>query len=125
MSRYTDVKPVHNLLQKVLDRFPEVNIDIELYDKQHGATYIFKYYGKSIGRVYPLLKKGWFSFQFKVKKQTVTMPVSNDKEFSKVLLQLWYMLKKEEGKVLETISNIDEQEKEDNYEMSYMQSKYA
>jgi len=123
MARYADVKPIHNLIQRVLHRFPEVNIYIEMYDKKHGASYVFKYGGKTIGRVYPLLKKGWFSFQFKVGKQTLTEPVNNDKQLSKVLIYFWYLLKKEKKDVLAELGEIFEQE--DNYEMSYMQSRIA
>ena len=97
-SRYTKVKNLLHFLKAVENIYPKIDVEIQMYDRQHGSTFILLYGDKTIARMYPLLKGDCFTIQYKEKRQSRSMQVTDDLSNANALVLVSDMIKKEIGK---------------------------
>lgn len=83
-STYVGINSLVELSHNFLERYPGLEIEIQLYHKNHGGTFIFVYNGKTIARIYPLKEGGIFTLQYTKDNETKTIPVGDQKTLAKV-----------------------------------------
>ena len=77
-----------DFIQRIRVRYPGLVVEQELYEKQHGGTFLIIHGKYTICRIYGRIDEfDAFSFQYKVGKQGRTIRVTSDENFARALLK--------------------------------------
>ena len=91
-SRYPNINLLHKFINVFIEKYPAMQLELQLYDKHHGGSYVFIYNEKTIARIYPLLEAGWFTLQYKEGKITKTIRVYDSISNAKALVQMFDLI---------------------------------
>jgi len=91
-SRYPNINLLHKFINVFIERYPAIQLELQIYDDHHGGSYVFIYNDKTICRIYPLLEKGWFTLQSTVNKKTSSIRVFDAKTNAEATVKMFELI---------------------------------
>jgi len=91
-SRYPNINLLHKFINVFIEKYPALQLELQLYDEHHGGSYVFIYGNKTIARIYPLLEAGWFTLQFTVNKKTNSIRVKDSVTSAQAIVKMFELI---------------------------------